>query len=220
MVQADDHRAPGRAQPRHRFVEGVGEIEPRGGHHERQSAEQGQDDPGQRGQQKGLFDAEAVDWPAGGQEQRARGADGDGAGGDKNYPVGMTDRAIRQRGHEHADSEHSQEYADYVENRPNHFRRSHFVLVIERMTGRHAAKRECGERQSRERQCPKGRRSLRTKCGTCPTVRMAGAIGQGCAARGPWLPRPFSVCPAGPIPILSGPGMSNRNQDPRTPYPA
>jgi hypothetical protein len=40
----------------------------------------------------------------------------------------MTDHAVRKRWHEHADSEHGQEYADYVENRPNHFRRSHFVL--------------------------------------------------------------------------------------------
>ena len=149
MVQADDHRAPGCAQPRHRFIECVGETEPRGGHHERQSTEQGQDDPGERGQQKGLFDAEALDRSAGRQEQRAGSTYGDGAGGDKDYPVGMTDRRIRQRGHEHANSEHSQEYADYVENRPNHFRRSHFVLVIERMTSRHAAKRECpGETMS------------------------------------------------------------------------
>ena len=60
----------------------------------------------------------------------------------------MTDRAVRQGGHEHANSEHGQEYADYVENRPNHFRRSHVVLVIERMTGRHAAKRGCPGRDN------------------------------------------------------------------------
>jgi hypothetical protein len=60
----------------------------------------------------------------------------------------MTDHAVRKRWHEHADSEHGQEYADYVENRPNHFRRSHFVLEIERTTGRHAAKRGCPGRDN------------------------------------------------------------------------